>query len=78
MENRLTLRPIMHAGEDAELSTRNPTIFEVIGFPSGEEAVIRRVDNRWKIIRVRNGVRTSWSEGYESAEDALAVLQNHY
>ena len=29
----------------------------------------------WKVLRVRNGVRQSWTEGHESLEDAFATVQ---
>lgn len=78
MANRLTLQPIIHAGDGPRLPTANPTVFEVVGLPPGDEALLRRVGNRWKVMRLKNGVRTSWSEGYESAEDALAVVQAQF
>jgi hypothetical protein len=60
-----------HAGEGIEL-------YEVIGLPLGHEVFLRRTDGKWKVLRVKNGVRQSWSEGYESLDDAFETVRGEY
>ena len=56
------------AGDDCEM-------YEVEGLPTGVEIFIRRTNGTWKMMRVRNGVRESWAEGFDSLEDAFETVQ---
>jgi hypothetical protein len=60
-----------HAGEPT-------TIYQVVGLPAGHEAFIRRIDSKWKVLRMKNGVRQSWDEGFETLEDAFAIVRAEY
>jgi hypothetical protein len=53
-------------------------IYEVVGLPADHQAFIRRTDGTWKLLRVKNGVRQSWDEGYPLLEDAFAAIRSEY
>jgi hypothetical protein len=51
--------------------------YRVRGLPVGQVARIRDFagDQRWRILRFRNGVDGHWEGRYPTAEAALAALQ---
>lgn len=73
----LTLRRVVLQGK-ASPHAGDYTMYEVVGLPSGIEAFIRRIDGTWKVIRVRNGIRKSWAEGFDTLEDAFDTLRADY
>jgi hypothetical protein len=70
MERRLTLHRIAPVRDRAL-----PVAYEVGGLPQNEDVMILNVGSAWRVMRAKNGVRRSWTEGFASAEDALASVQ---
>jgi hypothetical protein len=53
---------------------------QVNGMPDGQKAFITKkagsvLDPRWEMRREKNGASTDWTGDYETADEALAVLQ---
>lgn len=69
MANTLTL---------VEMTGDLTAMYEVAGLPAGHEVFIRKTDGTWKVLRVRNGVRQSWDEGYETLDDAFETVKAEY
>jgi hypothetical protein len=70
MANVLGLVAVTHGSATAD------TLYEVTGLPAGHEVFIRRTDGQWKVIRVKNGVRQSWNEGFDTLEEAFATVRD--
>jgi hypothetical protein len=71
MTMMLGLVEVTHAGDDSPGST----LYEVTGLPEGHQVFIRRTDGQWKVLRVKNGVRQSWNEGFDTVEDAFDTIR---
>lgn len=83
MNATLSLHAIAHAGESLDLSERDEVIqFEVRGLPPREQAWIANFGSRyqesWRVLRAENGVQSDWTGDYNSADEALAVLQKEF
>jgi len=70
----LTLRRSTYRGEASPHGGEDCEMYEVEGLQAGVEIFIRRTNGTWKVMRVRNGVRQSWAEGFDSLEQAFATV----
>lgn len=68
----LALREMVQVSKS---TSDTPWLYEVVGLPPEHDVFIRKLGNHWKVLRMRDGVRTSWSEGYASPEGALATVE---
>jgi hypothetical protein len=74
----LTLHGVMRAGDGSDLTKWTDTVqYEVRGLPPEQQAWIADMHDGWQILRVKNGVQGQWTGRYDSAEEALAVLQRN-
>jgi hypothetical protein len=60
-------------GTDAELAGI-PIVYEVLGLPKGQEALIWTDNYTWQIQRIKDGVVGESAGTYASKEEALAAL----
>jgi len=58
--------------------TGRPFFFEVQNLPPGEEAFISNFggcyQDRWRVLRIKEGVTGRWAGNYATAPEALATL----
>src|SRR4051794_37889480 len=74
----LTLRETMWASDGPNLTHDNPVQFRVVGLPTGRDALIGTMRNRWQILRTGNGTSSGWLGDFESKEAALAALEKSF
>jgi hypothetical protein len=79
----LSLRAIARAGDGPDIRNWVEIIqYEVDGLPPGEQAWIANFggSNRpsWRILRAKNEIQSDWTGDYNSAEGALAVIQDEF
>lgn len=73
MEAVLTMRL---RGDTEALKGSDKTIeYEVVGLPSGHRAIIALDNDGWQILHESDGFPAEWVGHYETAEAALAALQ---
>lgn len=76
--NQLTLRAIAWARRGNIVLTGPVIEYRVQGMPLQQEAFIAnfggRNEDRWKILRVKEGISGEWMGNHETAEQALAEL----
>ena len=80
MQSKLTLKPIARSRTGAEYGTGPVMLYEVAGLPEGQKISIRNVrpvtqEPVWQIGAHIKGRETRWTGTFESAEEALAQLQ---
>lgn len=80
MKTTLTLRPSGRSGNGLDISDHDHVYqHDVLGLPPGHSASIAEMEGlRWKILRMNDAIQGSWMGDYETAEEALAVLQKEY
>jgi hypothetical protein len=56
------------------------SLYDVCGLPTGERASVAEnaKSRRWQILRTKDAATGDWTGDYETAQDALAVLQKEY
>ena len=80
MKYKLTLKPIARSRTDVEYGTGPVMLYEVEGLPEGQKISIRNVrpaaqEPVWQIGAHVKGRETRWTGTSETAEEALAQLQ---
>ena len=75
MKRTLTMIDGGRASKGAVYGTGPSYRYVVQGLPEGEEADIALFGRRWTILKTTNGVQGRWTGDYETADDALAALQ---
>jgi hypothetical protein len=74
----LTMRPKMFERCGPVYGTGRAFFFEVGNLPPGEEGFISnfggRYQDRWRVLRIKEGVSEHWTGNYPSAAEALAAL----
>jgi hypothetical protein len=76
----LSLRAIARAGDGSDIGNWTDVIqYEVQGLPFEERVWVANFGgpyrHDWRILRAKGGVQSDWTGHYESAEEALAVIQ---
>ena len=56
----------------------SPYQYEVVGLPMQIKIMIAKVDARWQVLRIKNGVTGDWTGEYASAEQAFADIQQFW
>jgi hypothetical protein len=80
----LTIHAIAWVGDGPDATERTQvTQYEVRGgLPPGEQAWIANFGapyrHDWQLLRARHGVQTDWTGHFESAESALAALEEEF
>jgi hypothetical protein len=77
---KLTLKPTARSRTGAEYETGPVMLYEIEGLPEGQKISIRNVrpvtqEPVWQIGAHMKGRETRWTGTFESAEEALAQLQ---
>jgi hypothetical protein len=80
MHGTLTLKPVARSRSGTEYGTGPVMLYEVEGLPEGRKISIRNVrpaiqEPVWQIGAHVKGRETRWTGTFESAEEALAQLQ---
>jgi len=80
MKYKLTLKPVARSRTGVEYGTGPVMLYEIEGLPEGQEISIRNVrpatqEPVWQIGTHKMGRETRWTGNSETAEDALAQLQ---
>lgn len=80
MHSKLTLKPICRSRSGVEYGTGPVMLYEVDGLPDGQRISIRNVRPAvqqpvWQIGAHFRGRATRWTGTFESADEALAQLQ---
>ena len=80
MQSTLSLKPVAHSRTGFEYGTGPVMLYEVDGLADGRKISIRNVraaaqEPVWQIGAHVKGRETRWTGTFESAEDALAQLQ---
>ena len=80
MQIKLTLKPIARSPMGVEYGTGSVMQYEVEGLPGGQKISIRNVRPAgqqpvWQIGAHFRGRETRWTGTFESADEALAQLQ---
>jgi hypothetical protein len=80
MQIKLTLKPIARSRTGVEYGTGPVMLYEVEGLPGGQKISIRNVcpagqQSVWQIGAHFRGRETRWTGTFESADEALAQLQ---
>ena len=80
MEGTLTLKPVARSRSGMEYGTGPVMLYEVEGLPEGRKISIRNVrpatqEHVWQIGAHVRGRETRWTGTFDSAEEALAQLQ---
>jgi heme-degrading monooxygenase HmoA len=80
MQSKLGLKPIARSRTGAEYGTGPVMLHEVEGLPEGQKISIRNVrpegqEPIWQIGAHFKGRETRWAGTFESADEALAELQ---
>ena len=78
MKYKLTL-PIMYArnGQPMDTSPREVIRYAVRGMPPEERAIIWHPPHKgWCFKRIREEEEEDWADNYDTAEEALAALQD--
>ena len=82
MKRTLTLLPFSRSRIGPVVGTGPITQYEVTGFPPGQEASIANFGSvhrdSWRIFRVKDSIDSGWMGDYNTAEDALAALQQEF
>ena len=75
MKGRLKLVPkgadVARGVADAE----TPRAYDVHGLPHDLAVEIAEIDQRWQLMVVRDGIASGWQGDFDSAEEAIAVLE---
>ncbi len=79
---KLTIHPIGWVGDGPTFGTGIVYQYRVANMPPGCQALIANFGahqgNHWKILRIEDDVQDEWNGNYETAEQALAVLQKEF
>jgi hypothetical protein len=80
MDGTLTLKPVARSRSGMEYGTGPVMLYEVEGLPEGRKISIRNVrpatqEPVWQIGAHVKGRETRWTGTFESAEEALAQMQ---
>lgn len=80
MQSKLNLKPIARSRTGAEYGAGPVMLYEVEGLPEGQKISIRNVraatqEPVWQIGAHFSGRETRWAGTFESADEALAQLQ---
>ena len=80
MKYKLTLKPTARSRTGAEHGTGPVMLYEIEGLPEGQKISIRNVrpaaqEPVWQIGAHMKGRETRWTGTFQSAEEALAQLQ---
>lgn len=79
---KLTLHEIGWVGDGPTFGSGEVYQYRVGHMPPGYQALIANFGaprrNDWKLLRIEEDVQEEWAGHYESAEDALAVLQKDF
>ena len=79
---KLTLHPIGWVGDGPVFGSGTIYQYRVGRMPAGYQALIANFGaprrNDWKIMRIDDDTQEEWNGHYESAEEALAVLQKEF
>jgi hypothetical protein len=76
---KLTMLASAHFHPTAALTPDDkPIMYDVQGLPSDTKIRIADIHHRWQILRIENDVAGEWHGAYQTAEDALASLQDEF
>lgn len=82
MKMKLTLHEIGRISDRLEYGTGTVYQYRVGHMPPGYQALIANFgapnNSDWKLMRIEEDIQEEWSGHYESAEEALAVLQKEF
>jgi hypothetical protein len=73
MEAVLTMR--LRPGTETLKRNKKRIEYEVLGLPPGHEAIIKLGNDGWQILRGSDTFPGEWVGDYDTAEAALAALQ---
>ena len=71
----LRLVPKTWSGEGGERTTDSPFAYDVAGLPDSLSIEIAEMNGRWRLLVVRDGIHGDWQGDFDSAEQALAAIE---